>query len=551
MNTHFSRSLVVSALLMLSACGSALNYTPHAGPFIPVDVVSTPFNPASQPCNTTFTRTDLPHLTAGEPGGSALYASNGSGVAVGDLNGDQRPDLVFGNITGTVTIFVNDGNFAFHPVSTTLDDVRSLAIVDSNGDGTRELVATRRFAPPIIGTFQNDALTYALIPGVYGAFYAMGWQDLDANGTLELVLGSYDNEQLQQQGLIFTTRGGGGVFVYSDSNGTFVGNRLNQRAQALAIIFPDLNHDGRADILVGNDFNEPDAAWNVTTDGYTAVAPFSQTTENTMSLDYADTDNNGFLDIYATDMKPYAQDVTTMAQWLPAMKKLTRPLSADDPQYTENTLHTWDGTRWKNTAYDLQLDATGWSWSATFADLDNNGWQDLYVVNGMKATDLLNYLPNGELVEDDMLFETADGVTYTRSDRGLLNTGSGRAASMADLDNDGDLDVVVNPIDGPAQLYRNNQCGGQSVTITLVDPTSANRDAIGAVVHLATPTGMQTRSVQVSGGYLSGRPTTVHFGLAAATSASSLDIRWPDGTHSTVPMLQSGSHYQITRKAAP
>ena len=551
MNTHFSRSLVVSALLMLSACGSALNHTPRAGPLIPVDVVRTPFNRASHPCNTTFTRSDLPHMTTGEPGGSALYASNGSGVAIGDLNGDQRPDLVFGNITGTVTIFVNDGYFAFHPVSTTLSDVRSLAIVDSNGDGTRELVATRRFAPPISGTLQNDAFTYAPIPGIYGAFYAMGWQDLDANGTLDVVLGSYDNEQLQKQGLIFTTRGGGGVFVYTATNGTYVANRLNQRAQALAIIFPDLDHDGRPDVLVGNDFNEPDVAWTVSSAGYTAVTPFSQTTENTMSLDYADTDNNGFLDIYATDMKPYNQDVATMARWLPAMKKLTRPLTADDPQYTENTLHRWDGTSWKNTAYDLQLDATGWSWSATFADLDNNGWQDLYVVNGMKASDLLAYLPNGELAEDDMLFETSDGVSYTRANRGLLKTGSGRAASMADLDNDGDLDVVVNPIDGPAQLYRNDICDTQSIEVTLTDPTSANRDAIGAVVQIETPTGLQTRSVQVSSGYLSGRATTVHFGLGGATAATNLIIQWPDGGNSTVPLLQSGSHYHITRKAAP
>ena len=240
-----------------------------------------------------------------------------------------------------------------------------------------------------------------------------------------------------------------------------------------------------------------------------------------------------------------------MAQWLPAMLKLTRPLSADDPQYIENTLQMWDGTNWQNTAYNLQLDATGWSWSATFADLDNNGWQDLYVVNGMKANDLLAYLPNGELSEDDLLFQTSDAKKYTITQRGLQHTGSGRAASMVDLDNDGDLDVVVNPIDGPAQLYRNNLCGTQSIIMTLIDESSRNRDAVGAVVRIQSPMGSQMRSVQVSSGYLSGRSTTIHFGLGTDTTVPTMHIQWPDGTYSMIDSLHSGAHYTITRKALP
>ena len=551
MNSHSLGSLIFSALLMLTACGSALTVTPLKGPQTGVIVSSEQFVASNQRCSSQFTRIDLPHITTGGTNGSALYASNGSGVAVGDLNGDNRPEVVYGNIVGTVTIFVNDGDFIFHPVQTTLADVRSLAIVDTDGDGTRELVATRRFSPPVIGYLTPTGFSFTAMPDVYTAFYAMGWQDINRDGALDVVMGTYDNEQLQHQGQIFQTRGGGGVFVYTQQNGQYVQNRLNQQAQALALIFPDIDHDGRADILVGNDFNEPDAAWTVTQNGYTPVAPFSQTTENTMSLDYADTDNNGTFDIFATDMKPYDQSVATMARWLPAMLKLTRPLSADDPQYTENTLQSWDGTRWHNTAYDLQLDATGWSWSATFADLDNNGWQDLYVVNGMKATDLLRYLPNGELSEEDMLFQTTNAKTYAIADRGLQKTGSGRAASTVDLDNDGDLDVVVNPIDGPAQLYRNELCGTNSIEVSLIDETAQNRDAVGAIVSIDSAQGIQMRSVQVSSGYLSGRSTTVHFGLGTETAVPALHIQWADGTSSSISALVSGRHYTMTRKAAP
>jgi len=536
---------------MLSACGNALPVSQTVDSTVAVATERRVLQVAQQPCGFRFSRTDLPHYTSGGSTGSALYASNGSGLAVGDLTGDGQPDLVFGNIVGTVTVYVNEGNFVFTPIQTTLTDVRSLIIVDADGDGTRELYATRRFAPPIVGKLTDGGFTYEPIPEVYSAFYAMGWQDLNRDGALDVVFGTYDNEQLQQQGLIFQTRGGGGVFVYTQRDTRFTPQRLNSSAQALAIAFPDLDQDGRTDLLVGNDFNEPDGAWTISDAGYTAVAPFSQTTENTMSLDYVDYDNNGTFDLYATDMKPYDQSVSTMARWLPAMLKLTRPLTADDPQYTENTLHTWDGSRWRNRAYDLQLDATGWSWSAKFADLDNNGWQDLYVVNGMKATDLLSYLPDYELSEDDMLFVTDNSERYDLVDRGISQTGSGRAATMADLDNDGDLDVVVNPIDGYAQLYRNELCQTASIAVTLVDPTSANRDAVGAIVTVAADQHLLTRSIQVSSGYLSGQPTTAHFGLGAVQRIERLVVTWPDGKQSEVPDITANMHYTITREDAP
>ena len=116
---------------MLTACGSALSFVPPQGTSVATILSSQSFNQSQQPCSEQFSRIDLPHFTSGGSNGSALYASNGTGVAVGDLNGDNRPDVVYGNIVGTVTIFVNDGDFTFTPVTTTLSDVRSLAIVDT------------------------------------------------------------------------------------------------------------------------------------------------------------------------------------------------------------------------------------------------------------------------------------------------------------------------------------------------------------------------------------------------------------------------------------
>jgi hypothetical protein len=175
---------------MLTACGSALSVSPSSTPTVGFSTQQSALQVAQEPCGFRFSRTDLPHYTSGGATGSALYASNGSGLAVGDLTGDGLPDLVFGNIVGTVTVYVNEGNFVFTSIPTTLTDVRSLAIVDADGDGTRELYATRRFAPPIVGKLNDGVFSYEPVPAVFSAFYTMGWQDLDRDGVLDVVFGT-------------------------------------------------------------------------------------------------------------------------------------------------------------------------------------------------------------------------------------------------------------------------------------------------------------------------------------------------------------------------
>ncbi len=539
-------AIILCTSLLLSACSGVQSVHTPAMVTATTTLQQRPFSAQTEPCQATFERHQTDHYTQSSAVGSYVYTSNGSGLAIGDLNDDGLPDIALGNLAGTVSVLINQGNWQFTTIPTTLDDVRALAIVDTDGNGTRELVATRRMSRPVIGSFAGSSISFVPMPDVYTAFYTMGWHDLNDDGLLDVVLATYDTEQLQQQGLIFTQRGGGGVFVYyRTTDGHYQGERLNHGADALAIAFPDINGDRVADIMVGNDFNRPDGVWLRHAQDWQAVAPFQQTTENTMGLDVADIDNDGIAEIFATDMKPYQRDVATMAQWLPAMARLTRPLSADDPQYPENTLQRWDGQAWRNVAYDLEIDASGWSWSGKFGDLDNDGWSDLYVVNGMIAKDMLDYLPDNELKEADMLFQNQQGRRFTPVDWGLSNTGSGRAMSMADLDDDGDLDVVVNPLDGYAQLYENRNCASNRVSVTLVDETSPNGDAIGATVTLERDDQILVRSVKAISGYLSGDLHTVHFGVGADQSITKLVVTWPDGSVSTHTNLPVNAHIEI------
>ena len=458
-------------------------------------------------------------------------------------------DIALGNLLGPVRLLFNQGNLTFRAVDTTLSDVRALSIVDTDGDGVKELVATRRFKRPVIGNWNDNTMSFVDMPNVYTPFYAMGWHDLNRDGLLDVVFGTYDTEQLQNQGLIFNQRGGGGVFVYMNDGTTFQPTRLNSAADALAIAFPDLDHDGTPDIYVGNDFNRSEGIWLNKTTGWEAYEPFRQTTENTMGIDVADFNNDGYLDIFASDMKPYSQDPETMAIWLPAMRKLTRPLTADDPQYAENTLFSWNGQRWENKAYSLQVDASGWSWSGKFGDLDNDGWQELYVVNGMIAKDLLDHIDQAELRERNMLFHNLAGERFKLVDWGLADKSSGRSMSMHDFDNDGDLDIVVNPLDSPALLFENRMCGGQSVAVSLMDPSSANRFAIGATIQVRSGTMIMTRVVRSESGYLSGDSHRVHIGLGNDARIDEIRVIWPDNSQSTITNVQPDNHILITKGA--
>jgi hypothetical protein len=551
--SHIPYLLLVCALLIVG-CSSA---TPHAqipaGPGVAVRSISRALAANPQQCSDAFVAHTLDHTTTVGSSVVAVYAANGAGLALGDLDGDGRDDIVLANIGGPNTILWNEGALRFRAEPLGQGGARGVTIVDVDADGLLDIVFTRRFDKPEF--FRNTGAAGAArfaagtLPDINNTFYTLNWIDMDGDGDLDMVGASYDTEQVKEQGQIYNQRGGVGIIYYERTGDTFVLHRLANQADALAIAFPDLDRDGRPDIWVANDFNRRDNVWLQRNGGWEATMPTTRISENTMSLDLGDIDNNGVPEILATDMKPYAKDTVTMAHWLPMMKRLTRPLTSADPQIAENTLQVRgaDG-RWRNEGYQRFVDSSGWSWSGKFGDLDRDGALDIYIVNGMIAAGLFDHLPNAELVEENMAFRN-DGRGYfsPAPEWGLGHTASGRGMSMADLDGDGDLDIVVNNLESPAMVFENRLCGGDNLLVDLRWPASGNTRAIGAQLALTTSAGVFYRDVRAASGYLSGDSSVVHFGIPAGATLTRLDITWPDGAVSSVDGLQGQTQITVTR----
>ncbi|HEX6289309.1 MAG TPA: CRTAC1 family protein [Herpetosiphonaceae bacterium] len=546
--------------LLLAGC-TALPRGPSAAQALPalpaalqpVDVEATPLAAPAQPCGDSFIAHDLDHITTVPGDRVEMFEANGAGVAIGDLDRDGALDLVLANHHDANTILWNEGGLRFRAERMEHGDSRAVNLVDLDADGWLDIVFTRRASAPNYwrnsGSRAQPRFVREVLPRIYKPANAMNWADLDGDTDLDLVAGSYDAGMLADQGNSYLLGNGAGVYYYENQSTAFAATRLAAQSQALAIALPDLDADGQRDIVVGNDFAVYDQSWLRHGAAWSATQPFSTTSHSTMSFDLGDVDNDGSQELFSTDMKPYAHDVATLATWRPLMAEMWEPPLKGDPQIMENVLQVRgsDGA-FRNEAYQRGVDASGWSWSGKFGDLDNDGWLDLYVVNGMIEAEIFDYLPNHELVEQNQVFHNDGGGRFVPMPQwGLGSIRSGRGMSMADLDGDGDLEVVVNNLRSAAQLFENRLCGGSGFQVDLYWPQSKNTRAIGATLALHTSAGTFPRDVRAASGYLSGDPARIHFGVPANATLLRLDIRWPDGATSALDRPVPRALLTITR----
>lgn len=453
------------------------------------------------------------------------FESNGAGLALNDLDRDGWIDIVLANLSGGETILWNKGNLVFEKqILPSGTGTRGVTTVDVDGDGWLDIVLTKQFSAPSWwrNTHQRN---FELTPlkGVTNYAYVLNWADMDQDGDLDLVTGSYNAEleKVLRDTFLFSNKGG--IFYYENRDGEFVPTRLSESSQALAILLIDLTGDFQPEILVGNDFGLPDMFWTSQNSVWTPFRPFAVTTHSTMSYDAGDINNDGRMEIFATDMMPYADEADYV--WQPIFEAI-RPAEA---QVMENVLQIHAGA-YVNRAAEMGLQASGWSWSGKLGDLDSDGFLDMYIVNGMIAEDLFGHLPDGELVEKNQVFRNWAGQRFVLVPTwNLESTASGRSMSMADLDQDGDLDIVVNNLRSPAQLFENQLCTGNHLIVELAQPETANPYALGAWVRLHTSTGIYTREVRAAAGYLAGEAVQIHFGFPDQSQLHALEIRWPDG----------------------
>ncbi len=519
----------------------------------PVTVTAVALQRAARPCLDAFIAHDLPHQTAVAGHVVRMFDANGAGVAAGDLDNDGDLDLLLGNQDGDDTLLWNEGALAFRAEPFSAGKTRDVKLVDLDADGWLDAVLTRHTGGlNYFRNLGNGAFQRMTLPGVSFPAYTLDFADLDQDGDLDLVTATYDAGLLTDRGNEYLVNSSPrGVYYYTNDNGRMRATPLARTAQGLAILFPDLNADGRQDIVVGNDFLDPDYIWLRTDDGWAPAEPFAATTHSTMSLDQGDVDNDGRFEIFAADMKPYPGEVT--ADWMPLMADMmegvTRASVLTDRQIMANVLQVAVAPgEYLNLAPDWGVDGAGWAWSSKFGDLDADGWLDLYAVNGMIEERLLGHIPNHELIEENQVFRNIDGWRFQTMPRWELDSErSGRGMVMADLDDDGDLDIVVNNLRGVAQLFENRLCTGDHLLVDLRWPGSLNHNAIGAQVRLVSDRGEFLRDVRVGSGYLSGDPPRLHFGFPEDARLERLEIRWPDGANSSAPVRTHNQQLTITR----
>lgn len=549
--------IITCGLLLVSlfGCQAALP-TPGNQPLPPVVAVTVTSKPLLQPsgsCTDHFVLHELDHLTTTADGVVRMFAANGAGVVSSDLDNDGDLDLVFGGEAGPNSIFWNEGALSFSKTTVGSGPTRAITSVDIDNDGWRDLILTTNTGA--VNYWRNlgtRAFTQEVLPGIAEPAYVINWGDLDRDGDLDLVAASYDAGFLTDRGNSYLIEHKGGVFIYTNDKGHFRPTRLAPKAQALALLLVDLNQDQRLDILVGNDFAVRDQAWVQSTAGWQAIQPFATTAYSTMSLDEGDLDNDGRVEIFAADMNPYDVAPATLAAWLPVIAHMERGLVrvADDPQEMANALQTVNPKGiWHEEAQAWGVAATGWSWSSKFGDLDNDGYLDLYVVNGFIEEGTFGHLPNAELVEENQAFHNDQGrQLQPMPSWGLNNKASGRSMLMVDLDEDGDLDIVVNPLRSPAQLFENQLCDGKSLEVDLQWSGVQNHDAVGAQVTLVTDQGSYRRDIRALSGYLSGDPPRLHFGMPEAATITQFSIQWPDRATSVVEGIAPGVQATVVRK---
>jgi len=500
-------------------------------------------------CSGTFVTHALEHVTE-VPGGAEvrMFEANGGGVALGDLDNDGDIDVLLANHAAPNTLLWNEGDLTFRAEPFAQGEARAVSLVDLDADGFLDVVLSRQTSAPNLwrnlgdGTFEQE-----LLPGVSKPLYAINWADLDSDGDLDLVGATYDAALLTALGQEFLQSGQAGVYVYENEGGRFTETRLATQAQALALELTDLNGDARPDIIVGNDFAVPDMTFLNTTEGWVAEDVFTTTTHSTMSLTSDDLDNDGRAELFATDMMPYPGEA--QAPWRPLMEAMMdEPHPEGDPQVMENVLQGAWGDGFTNAAAEWGVAGTGWSWSGKFGDLDQDGFLDLYVVNGMMESTTFAHLPEHELVEENQAFKNdGQGSLKPMPEWHLNSRLSGRGMSMADLDGDGDLDIVVNNLRGSAQLFENQLCSGEALQVDLRWQEGGNSRALGTKLIVHTDQGRFQRTARALSGYLSGDTARVHFGVPEGATLETLQILWTDGEVSELSDLQTSELLTVTR----
>ncbi len=539
----------------------------------------------------------------------------GAGVAAGDINNDGLVDLYFSGNQTTGRLYQNKGNCTFEDITEKAGLVTDrwctgVSMVDINGDGWLDIyvnvAGSARFGDMHNLLYINNGtsgkaskgipreVTFTEKAGKYGIDETRqtmnaSFFDYDKDGDLDLFLITNPADEMItgvntiRNRMINGESAGTDILYRNNGNETFTDVSKEAgiliEGYSLGAAVSDLNGDGWPDIYVSNDFLTNDILYinngNGTFSDRTAEC-LKHTSFASMGNDIADFNNDGLPDIYTLDMLPAGNYRRKMIIPPASYDKFQLSLQKGyEPQYTRNVLQLNNGripspagdtgkVTFSDISFLAGVSSTDWSWSALWADFDNDGDKDLAVTNGFyKDLGDLDYIYHQSRLQSPMgrpdakrqeklkaikdlpgvplqnyLFENNNDLTFTdrSGDWGFMEKGFSNGACYADLDNDGDLDLVINCFNSEARIYKNNSeklNRNAYINIILKGP-SPNTAGIGSKVWVYSNGRMQFQELYPYRGYESSVQPLIHFGLGTDAKADSIKITWPGGTMQTV-----------------
>jgi hypothetical protein len=526
---------------------------------------------------------------------------NGGGVAVGDLNGDGLPEVMLtSNLHGN-RLYLNKGHFQFQDIT---DEAgvggkgywaTGVTMADVNGDGRLDIyvcyagnIPGKRRANELyinqgldkngVPTFKEMAAEYGLADEGYSTQAA--FFDYDRDGKLDMFLINNSFRPVNSFGLtnIRNVRDplGGHKLFHNDGNGHFTdvsakaGIFGSEIAFGLGLVVSDVNRDGWPDIYVSNDFFERDYLYINNHDG-----TFTEQLDKempylsyfSMGLDIADINNDGWPDIYTTDMLPedeYRLRTTSSFEGWDMYQAKVR--NGFHYQLMRNMLQLNNGNgTFSDIGQMAGVARTDWSWSALIADFDLDGYKDIYITNGIAkdvtSQDYIAFLANEQTMKSatkgkhvdykgltgamsstklqHYAFRNQGNLTFANetANWGLATPSFANGATSADLDGDGALDLVVNNVNDTAFVYRNNSrslAPANHYMQVKLEGEGPNRYGVGSKVTLQSGGQTLYQELEPTRGFQSSVDYILTFGLGKVDTVHSVTVDWPDGRVSTL-----------------